>query len=905
MLVLLLGAGLVLSGPPVVYGQEEKEEERAAEKEERKLAVFTLEEMLVTAEKREESMLEVPLTMTVLSGRKLGELGVTNFMDIEQQVPGLQFGDDNEQKGQGTVIRGIGTFRGGTVLEVHVDRDLAVSTSVDDVFTFASYGLAPQLFDLERVEVLRGPQGTMRGRNAIAGAINYYTKKPTAEWDALLQTEFTDQFTQRYNVAFGGPISERFSFRITAGYYQGDGAQENIGLSGDYDAPDQISYSPQLRFKTDRLDINLRYAHIRDQGAPRTQIRITEPDRVSPCEVPHWYEGPITDADGNCVAGRPAPFYQYDEPLPAIPDNCPEGVPGFRCGDLENIINVNAPGVSDSERDTWILNASFDLTDSLALRYSYGESDVLQKTSRDRDNTNIVADPAGESRGEAVVGVDSRLHTVFPYDEFSHELQLVSDLDGPFNFVAGLFYYENENAWTAESENFALSGITEFGPFTRFSNGADAEAAAIGFGFANCEEFYAAILKPVTDTINAGDPSAPVRSVSEIEVTCDQRTDHTHNLHSDVRIDTETRAAFFAGDYRINDQWLISGGLRYTEDYKEKGINTRWFGVRFLNVPVLIHTHNFVLPPKDGTWGKTIGHLGVEYSPEANRLIYGRISTGYRSGGFNFDDGDVVANPGNLIKSETNINYELGAKGLFHDHRLLLAAAAFYYDFDNYQILATQEIPEEYLTPLHASPLTEFTDNIDGSSIWGAEAEFDYYLNEQWRLSGFYAYQDSEIGTHSSVVAGDPNAEIGSYEYLRFGDQQLVTGFYTLPTVLSGNQFPMQPNHKAALTVTYSTALQEFGSLQLGSTLSWTGKRFPDIGNLDYWEMPAYSRWDLRGTWTSPGKAWSVTAYVQNVLDEIGLVEVLPAASRTGGAGMATLTEPRRFGLQVSWRPSF
>lgn len=133
----------------------------------------------------------------------------------------------------------------------------------------------------------------------------------------------------------------------------------------------------------------------------------------------------------------------------------------------------------------------------------------------------------------------------------------------------------------------------------------------------------------------------------------------------------------------------------------------------------------------------------------------------------------------------------------------------------------------------------------------------------------------------------------------------MLTSFYVLPTVLSGNQLPMQPNHKAAFTVTYSTALATSGSVQLGSTLSYTASRYPDIGNLDYWEMPAYSRWDLRGTWTSPGEAWSITAYVQNVLDEIGVLEVIPTSPRTNGAGMATLTEPRQLGLQVRWRPSF
>lgn len=878
-----------------------------------------IEEIIVTAEKREESILDVPMSMTALSGDKLEDLGLTNVFDLEQQVPGLQFGDDNEQKGHGTVIRGIGTFRGGNS-QVNVDRDLAVSTSVDDVFTFAGYGLAPQLFDLERVEILRGPQGTMRGRNAIAGAINYYTKKPTDEWDALLQTEFSDQFTQRYNVAFGGPISEHLSFRITAGYHEGDGAQENIGLGGDYDAPDETSYSPQLRFKSDRVDINLRYAYVQDQGAPRTQIRITEPDRVSRCVgAPLGFEGPLEDENGNCIAGFQNAHYQYDEPFPAIPANCPRGVPGFKCGDLENVLNVNAPGISDSERDTWILNASFDLTDSLALKYNYGKTEVVQKTSRDQDNTNTVAPDTGDFVG-GHVGVDSRIHTIFPYDEFTHELQLLSDMDGPFNFIAGLFYYENENAWHTDIENFALSGFGELGDYQRFDDGADAEAAKIGtiqpgqiFGFfpfapvevSNCDpDFIDGLLNPFLALIDSF--STPIRTTSEITTGCDQRTDHTLAVVQDLRVDTETRAAFLTGDYRVNDEWLISGGLRYSEDRKEKGINLISRALRFLGVPVFSILNHFALPPADGTWSDTIGHLGVEYTPEPDRLIYGRIATGYRSGGFNYDDGNEVANPGNLIKSETNVSYEVGVKGLFNDQRLLLAAAAFYYDFDDYQVLATQEIPEEFLTPFHSSPLTEFTDNISGSSIWGAEAEFEYYVSEQWRLSGFYAYQDSEIGAHSSVVSADPNAEIREWQYLNILSGLEVTGFYTLPTILSDNQLPMQPNHKAALTATYSTTLQEFGSLELGSTLSYTGSRFPDIGNLDYWKMPAYSRWDLRGTWTSPSSAWTFTAYVQNVLDEIGLIEVLPEAPRTGrGTAMATLTEPRQFGVQIRWRPEF
>ena len=150
--------------------------------------------------------------------------------------------------------------------------------------------------------------------------------------------------------------------------------------------------------------------------------------------------------------------------IPAIPANCPEGVPGFKCGDLKNVLNVNAPGITDSERDTWMLNAAFDLTDSLSLKYSYGKSDVIQKTSRDQDNTNVVAPEEGDFVG-GHNGVDSRIHTVFPYDESTHELQLFSDSDGPFNLIAGLFYTERHagpRGWklaNAESDLETSPGI--------------------------------------------------------------------------------------------------------------------------------------------------------------------------------------------------------------------------------------------------------------------------------------------------------------------------------------------------------------------------------------------------------------------------------------------------------------
>ena len=161
----------------IAVAQEEPQEQRL------------IEEIIVTAEKRQENILKVPLTMTAFTSDMIEALGMTNALDLEQLVPGLQFGSASLQQrsdGQGTTIRGIGTQ---SARELH--SDLAVAVYVDGVYTVDTYGLAPNLFDIERVEVARGPQGTLNGRNSIAGSISFHSKRPTDTWDTDVLAEFT------------------------------------------------------------------------------------------------------------------------------------------------------------------------------------------------------------------------------------------------------------------------------------------------------------------------------------------------------------------------------------------------------------------------------------------------------------------------------------------------------------------------------------------------------------------------------------------------------------------------------------------------------------------------------------------------------------------------------------------
>ena len=527
------------------------------------------------------------------------------------------------------------------------------------------------------------------------------------------------------------------------------------------------------------------------------QVALSDRTRTEPCIVDAFLgRGALQETgEPSCETNT---WYLYEGIVPSIDPGCPPKTPGFECGSLRNKLNVNRPGLSDSEGDQAFFYADFDLTKSYTLRYNYGWSDVLQRVSRDVDSTTRVGSSTDSllSADGGVPFEDIVKTVIYEYDEQAHELQLVSNLDGPFNFITGIFFYKNETTWTNPTFNFSEP--------IRFTE-ADAAAAAASpfYGFipvSNCQDVLDDVV--VGLGIGAIDPSG--LETDGYYWGCPQGADHTRSFLFATNGKSDTRAIFFSADYQIDEQWLVSGGLRYTEDEKEQGFNGGWVIGDFLGagVPLTIFFDDSDLQKR--TWDKTIGHISLEYTPVDDRLIYGRVSTGYRAGGFNSFSPGAPSDP---IKEETLVNYEIGMKGIFLDDSLQLSTAVFYSDFEDYQIVARQENPLAFRLPTARSPLIEFTDNIEGNSLWGAEFDFIYYVNEHWRLSGYYSYLDSEIGEHAEKVRGDPNPEFGAWDHIDPETGLPTTSFYVLPKDMTGNELPMQPKHKFALTVTHTRSL--------------------------------------------------------------------------------------------------
>lgn len=180
-----------------------------------------LEEIIVTAQKREENLQDVAISVAAFSGRQMAELGLTHATDLVKQVPGLKVSG----AGGGTVaafsIRGVtqNDFAGG--------QESPVAVYVDEAYISQSYVTGFSLFDLERAEVLRGPQGTLFGRNATGGLVQYVTRKPSQEAEGYVDLQLGEDGRQRAEAAVGGGLGSSVSGRLSAVREKDDGLMRN------------------------------------------------------------------------------------------------------------------------------------------------------------------------------------------------------------------------------------------------------------------------------------------------------------------------------------------------------------------------------------------------------------------------------------------------------------------------------------------------------------------------------------------------------------------------------------------------------------------------------------------------------------------------------------------------------
>ena len=806
-----------------------------------------LEEVVVTSQKRSESLNEVPAAVSAFTTEKRQILGLSNLSDFANFTPGLTYskGDDR------VFLRGIGrqTNTAGS--------DPGVATYTDGFYDSGTSGVSQSDFFVDRVEVLRGPQGTLYGRNSIGGAINAISKRPTSELLAQTRLTVANYDVKAVEAVVSGPLSDKVRARLSGSYLdQGKGYFRNLATGGTEGGNGESSYV-ELQVEAD-LTSNLNaWVKVASSSSDLANRGDNSPD---PYDYAPFTAGALTPGSsfGYLVPGHTQLGTQTTNP----------GVNDIR------VINNNTVSRAKLDDDVSVVTQLLWSLPAFDVKVVGGYHEYVLTTLSDLDNSAVTAYDfplAPFAACNFVPGCTPfpvRPSTTFGYLEDrkfgSAEINLISHNDGPLQWIAGLYYYR---------ENLRQE--------SHFKAPDQAEIAAPANGPAN----------PDRDFVYAG-------------------TD----------LDSESYAAFGQVDYALSDTLTLTGGLRYTKDRKSADEAIRvvcigcvpGLGLDQLGslVPAIDITTSAVstapdkgvvssvtVDPATGRalrslkddWSAVSGTASLRWRPDEDTLGYASYSRGYKSGGFNA--GGVTSGP--ETDPEHVDAFEVGLKRTV-DRRLQVNAALYYYSYKDLQIPLTAPSPAGF-------NLTNFF-NLDDAKSYGLEIEANWRATSALNISLSYALADSKITSCCYIDVTDPQAtEPGAQP-----SGPPVAGQQAQS--LNGQELPRLARNKVGINANYTFNVAD-GSLVLSGTYTWRDKMYHSVFNREYTQTSAFDQLDLRAIWTPANDRYRLVAYVKNVFDADDFdtisadlnhryVQVPPSGRTVSRDGFPI--SPRTFGLQLT-----
>ncbi len=367
-----------------------------------------IEEIIVTAQKREESLQETPVSVTAFTADAIQALGFRQSVDITAQTPNFSVGYPNGDTGvPAPFIRGVGLNDFGVL------NQGPIAAYMDETYISSNAAQIFQLLDVERVEVLRGPQGTLYGRNATGGAVNFVYRKPTREWDGWIRGGYGSWDTTKFEGAFGGPLGEKTAFRAAVLKTDSDGWLKNRFTGNDQQGIDELAWRVLLETEpTEGLNL-LFNVH----GGK------TESDAVQYRHLGVWDATGNMCATADILAGNCVDIFGYSEQAPYTTFSGVDvpAVPGYKEG------NFDFEDTNDT--DFWGISLTVDWTvgDYLITSItSWDDMDDFRPEETDVGPNDILT-------GELAVDQET----------FSQELRLSWEGDRS-SWIAGAYYLDDE-----------------------------------------------------------------------------------------------------------------------------------------------------------------------------------------------------------------------------------------------------------------------------------------------------------------------------------------------------------------------------------------------------------------------------------------------------------------------------
>ncbi|MCB1677062.1 MAG: TonB-dependent receptor [Halioglobus sp.] len=582
-----------------------------------------LEEVVVTAQKREQSIQEVPVSVSAFTAKNMQNMGLQTVGDTLNFVPNVA-----RSSGPSSTSDAFFFFRGVGQVDNNVNVDPGVAVYIDDVYLGRTQGASFDLVDIQRVEILRGPQGTFFGRNTVGGAVSIHTTDPADEFGFKARVAAGERNRMDASAAWEIPVSERLGARFSLFTRNQDGWARSQYTGDTYGDVDDVGGRLKVVWDaTDDVQVGLAADYTDGGGSPiPSSLLAFNPDAGSLKAGSLGPGIPPFDTPGGGPTGVPFP---------------PDTAADLDSDPFDRDIKVSIPAGLDTDRGGVSLHLDWT-PDAFTFRSITAWRMVDQTTYTDLDS-------GGYSIYDAVFGVDQ--------DQFSQEFQFLGDaFDGRLHWLLGLYYFEESVQGMTDlctGTNTAIpSGMPP--PFPGFFPG----PAARGDG--RCLSFVSNIDLDVESYAAFGQVEYDI-------------TDKLTALVGFRYTDEEKTQAF--DTYSDNTDGVVSifpppiAPLPGTIDYAVSPNNP------FLMVP---YEYN-------DSWDEFSPKLGLNYQATDNLMLYISWSNGFKSGGFS--GRATPLKPLEAYDPETIETWEVGIKSEWLDRRLRLNAAAFYSEYDDVQLL--------------------------------------------------------------------------------------------------------------------------------------------------------------------------------------------------------------------------
>jgi len=846
-----------------------------------------VDEIIVTTRKREENLQQVPIAVVAITAEEIERRGIVTLGDVVEQASSVILDQGFAPQDQRITIRGLSPTRGRQNVAILQDG-VDVSSEAGAATSGGSLLINPRLFDLERVEIVKGPQIALYGRSAFAGAINYITRKPGDEFQARVGTDIGSDGQLELSGSVDGPVTEGLSAGLSGMVWSHDGFHENTLTGQNAGDSEGTSIAGTAVWKiTEGLTATGRIENLNDEfGVTPYAVMPFNTDFIVPSASQQPFAGfpPLISPSIGSVRGVSGEAPDGDDLVLALsedPRTCDPNVP--------NNGRIGCRNYGGTDRD--ITRGTLDVEWEVGGVVLSSLTHYADATTSQAEGSEDVSASTAPTLGEFFLDQDTTL--------FSQEFRVASTGEGRVKWLAGgLFWQEKVDLLDGSHTCLNYTDV-----FLGFPNGP----------------------QPCGPTVAAIFPNAPLNVASDglTPLNADRwsrDTDHYSlfglvewEFIDDFKVTLEGRQTWedvtARGPDTDNGLWDPSGNLCIFfggGPCPQTGPGTDAFTGETTVANALggDEDDSFFAPKVTLTWTPTDDQLyylswAESFKPKGISTILGGTGAFYTD--CTDPDGDGPLEPpctdpiaGFRFDQEKLDNYEIGAKTDWLENRVRLNGALFYQDFKNKQVSTQVTDPDTGI-------LSPRILNAGAAEVWGVEFDATWVATENLTLNASYTWLDTEYTDYKANTTGVGTISyVGNCTMVELGTSRACQVSY------DGNELEGAPEHSWVGGARWQANLVGNTDYVVDGDFQYQSSRYASDKNL--LQFAEYWMFNFRAGVVND--TWDILLYVDNAFDddtvksgfEDGSIPTFFATNRFLNQGTLILPDPRTYGLRMNYR---